>query len=93
MPKFTEKQITNAYDRAAKVAWDVVNESQTDNFGADGLAMADERGSATCAAACAARAVKLLENGDYEGFLTNVRLAGQFANTASERYYARKVRA
>jgi hypothetical protein len=87
----TEKQIRNAYDRAARKAWDVVNASQIEAFAADPKALADERGSATCAAACAAQAVARLENGDYEGFLTSLRLAGQFVDTASDRFYARKV--
>jgi hypothetical protein len=86
----TDKQVSNAYDRAATLAWNTVKASQETMFAATPAQMSSERGAAQCAAGMAAQALAKLENGDYEGFLTSMRLAGGFANDASDSYFARK---
>lgn len=88
----TTKQIRNAYDRAATLAWNAVKADQIKSFAATPSQMSSERGSAQCAAGMAAQALAHLENGDYEHFLTCMRLAGGFANNASDDYLERSVK-
>lgn len=85
----TERQIANASNRASKLAWEAVKADQIDNFAATPKQMSDERGGAMCAAQCAAQALGKLENGDLDGFLTSLRLAGQFAQDATVLHYNR----
>lgn len=79
----TERQIANAYARAAALAWDAVKADQVTHFCATPLQMSDERGAAQCAAGFAAQAIAKLDNGDLDGFLTSLRLAGTFAEDAT----------
>ena len=86
----TEKQIRNAYDRAAAQGHSVTSADQVTYFAAPAVKLADERGAVQCAAGFAAQALAKLENGDLDGFLASMRLAGTFANDASVSYYARR---
>lgn len=85
----TERQISNAYSRAANLAWEKVKADQINFFAATPEQMSSERGAAQCAAGMAAQALAKLENGDLDGFLTSMRLAGTFAQDASDARYAR----
>jgi hypothetical protein len=86
----TDRQISNAHTRAAKLARDVALNDQLQNFAATDKQMAEERGAAMCAAGFAASALGKLENGDYEGFLSCMRLAAGFAKDASEAHGNRR---
>jgi hypothetical protein len=86
----TERQIENVHDRAAKLANVVVKADQQDHFAAARGPIDAERGDAMNAAGFAARALALLENGDYDGFLTCLSLAGQFNTKARDAAYRRK---
>jgi len=88
----SEKQVSNAYDRAATLAWNVVKADQIENFAATPAQLSSERGAMQCAAGMAAQALARLENGDLEGFLTSMRLAGSFTQDASDSFYARKTK-
>lgn len=85
----TTRQIRNAYDRATTNAWNAVKASQIENFAATPEQMASERGAMQCAAGMAASALAKLENGDLDGFLTSMRLAGTFAQEATVLHYNR----
>ena len=85
----TARQIKNAYERAAADAHKLASASQIVNFAAAPAQLASERGGAACAAGFAAQALANLANGDYDKFLTDLRLAGQFANEASDEYLNR----
>jgi hypothetical protein len=87
--KLSPVQVRNAYARASLRAHNVVRASQIDLFAATDEQMADERGAAQCAAGFAAQALAKLENGDYDAFLTNLRLAGDFAEDATTSYHNR----
>ena len=86
----TAKQINNAYDRAAKQARDSAKSSQAMYPAKGEHESASERGNAMCAAGFAAQALMHLQNGDYELFLTDLRLAGEFAGKGSNEFYERK---
>lgn len=88
----TAKQISNSYDRAARLGWQIVNESQKANFAAPAEKLASERGNVVCAAGFAAQALANLQNGDYQAFLTDLRLAGKFAQDADSEFHDRKVK-
>lgn len=85
----TDKQISNAYDRAANLAWNATQGSQIIAFAATPEQMSQERGAMQCAAGFAAQALARLENGDIEGFLTCMRLAGDMTKDASLLHYNR----
>jgi hypothetical protein len=91
MKTLTAKQIRNAYDRAAADARKLAVSSQIEMFAATPEQLADERGAAMCAAGYAAQALANLKAGNYELFLTDLRLAGTFANDATDTFYTRKV--
>jgi hypothetical protein len=91
MTRLTDRQISNAGQRASRMAYEAVNQSQIEMFGATEEQMSSERGNVANAAQCAAMALGRLESGDYEGFLSMLRLAGQFAEPASDVYYRRKL--
>lgn len=88
-PTKSDLCIKRAYDRAAEKAWNVTREDQIARFAASEKQMSDERGSVQCAAGFAAQALAKLDNGDLDGFLASMRLAGQFSQQASDAFYSR----
>jgi hypothetical protein len=86
----TPKQISNAYDRAAKIAHALVSADQQVNFAATTEQLRSERGAAQCAAGFAAQALANLQAGNYQQFLTDIKLAGDFAKQADDARYKRQ---
>jgi hypothetical protein len=87
----TDKQISNAQTRAARLADEAARKDQTTHLAATPEQMSSERGSAMNAASFAAAALGHLENGNYTRFLTCMRLAASFTRDADEAHGSREI--
>jgi hypothetical protein len=86
------RQIGNARNRVSRTVCALVKQNQTSTPMPVGGSGVSERGLAANAASFAQAALLHLENGDYDRFLTNLRIAGEFAADATTLAYKRSVR-